>query len=76
MIEHRGSDLGLMKNQNMKKMLIILVNVIIMSAILIFVVFYSRFTGRDSYHRQIEHFEDTTVSLYVTRMCLKKRRRI
>ena len=37
----------------MKKMLIILVNVIIMSAILIFVVFYSRFTGRDSYQRQI-----------------------
>ena len=63
MIEHRGSDLGLMKNQNMKKMLIILVNVIIMSAILIFVVFYSRFTGRDSYQRQIEHFEDTTVAM-------------
>ena len=52
-----------MGNQNMKKMLIILVNVIIMSGILIFVVFYSRYKNRDSYQRQIEYFKDTTVAM-------------
>jgi len=59
----RGSGLVFMGNQNMKKMLIIFINVIIMSVILFFVVFYSRYTGRDSYRRQIEHFEDTTVAM-------------
>ena len=47
----------------MKKILIIIVNVIIMAAILVFVVQYSRFESRDSYHRQIEHFENTTVTM-------------
>ncbi len=47
----------------MKKTLIIIVNVIIMAAILIFVVQYSRFESRDSYNRQIEHFENTTVTM-------------
>ncbi len=50
-------------NQNMKKVLIIIVNMIIMSAILIFVVFYSRFSSRNSYERQIENFVDTTVTM-------------
>ena len=47
----------------MKKIFIIIVNVIIISAILIFVVCYSRFASRDSYRRQIEHFENTTVTM-------------
>ena len=47
----------------MKKIFIILVNVVIMAAILIFVVLYSRFESRDSYRRQIEHFENTTVTM-------------
>ena len=47
----------------MKKFFIILVNVFIISAILTFVVIYSRFTSRDSYQRQIEHFENTTVTM-------------
>lgn len=40
----------------MKKTLIIIVNVVIMAAILIFVVLYSRVESRASYQRQIEHF--------------------
>ncbi len=47
----------------MKKTLIIIVNVIIIAAILSFVVFYSVFASRDSYRRQIEHFENTAVSM-------------
>ncbi len=47
----------------MKKTFIIVINVIIMSAILIFVVLYSGFTSRDSYRRQIEHFVNTTVTM-------------
>ena len=52
-----------MGNQNVKKFLIVLFNVIIMSAILVFVVLYSRFKSRDSYRIQIEHFENTTVTM-------------
>ncbi|MBR3056597.1 MAG: response regulator [Clostridiales bacterium] len=52
-----------MKNQNTRKFLIIAINVIIISAILIFVVFYSRYKNRDSYQRQIEHFVDTTITM-------------
>ena len=47
----------------MKKTYIIIVNVVIMAAILIFVVLYSRITNRDSNQRQIEYFEDTTVTM-------------
>ena len=47
----------------MKKILIIIVNAVIMAAILVFVVLYSRFKSRDSCLRQIEHFEDTTVTM-------------
>ncbi len=54
---------GFMGNQNIKKNIIILVNVIIMSAILIFVVMYSAIVSRDSYSRQIEHFENTTITM-------------
>ena len=47
----------------MKKILIIIVNVIIIASILVFVVLYSRFTSQNSYMMQIEHFEDTTVTM-------------
>ena len=47
----------------MKKILISIVNVVIIAAILIFVVIYSNYESRDSYLRQIEHFEDTTVTM-------------
>ncbi len=52
-----------MKIQNMKKSLIILINVIIIAAILIFVVLYSGFENRSSYRRQIENFVNTTVTM-------------
>jgi len=47
----------------MKKISVIIVNVIIIAAILIFVVLYSRFENIDSYRRQIEHFESTMVTM-------------
>ena len=47
----------------MKKIFVILVNVIIIAAILTFVVLYSRFENTDSYRRQIEHFESTMVTM-------------
>lgn len=50
-------------DRGMKKSLIMVVNVIIMAAILIFVILYSRFENRDSYRRQIENFENTTVTM-------------
>jgi len=48
---------------NMKKTLIITVNVIIMAAILVFVVLYAQYVNKDSYRRQLEHFENTTVTM-------------
>ncbi len=47
----------------MRKLIIVFVNVIIIAAILIFVVLYSGITNRDSYRRQVEHFENTTVTM-------------
>ncbi|MBQ8951677.1 MAG: response regulator [Eubacterium sp.] len=61
----------------MKKSFIIFVNVIIMAAILIFVVLYSGYENRDSYRRQIEHFENTTVAMeQVTENYLEGEQRI
>jgi len=45
------------------KKIVIIVNVIIMTAILIFVVLYSGFESRNTFLRQIEHFENITVSM-------------
>ena len=47
----------------MKKTMIILVNALIMAAILIFVVLYSRYESKDAYQRQIGQFENTTVAM-------------
>ncbi|MBR3538467.1 MAG: response regulator [Eubacterium sp.] len=61
----------------MKKILIIIVNVIIMSAILTFVVIYSGVASRDAYQRQIEHFENLTVTMeQVTQNYLEDEQRI
>ena len=66
-----------MVDQSMKKIFIIIVNVIIMAAILTFVVLYSGFASRDSYRRQIEHFENTTVTMeQVTENYLEGEQRI
>ncbi|MBQ6095483.1 MAG: hypothetical protein IJL09_08755, partial [Lachnospiraceae bacterium] len=47
----------------MKRIFIIFVNMIIMAAILSFVVLYSRIASAEAYQRQIEHFENTTVTM-------------
>ena len=61
----------------MKKIFIIIVNVIIIAAILIFVALYSQSESRESYKRQIEHFENTTVTLeQVTENYLEGEQRI
>ena len=61
----------------MKKTFIIIVNAILMAAILVFVVLYSRIESRNSYRRQIEHFEDTTVTMeHVTENYLEGEQRI
>ena len=61
----------------MRKILIIFVNVLIIAAILGFVVLYSGFESRDSYQRQIEHFQTTTVTMeQVTQNYLEGEQRI
>ena len=61
----------------MKKTLIFIVNGVIIAAILIFVVLYSTFDNRDAYQRQIEHFENTTVTIeHVTENYLEGEQRI
>ena len=61
----------------MKKILVIIVNVIIITAILIFVVLYSGYESRDSYLRQIEQFENTTVTMeHMTENYLEGEQRI
>lgn len=47
----------------MKKFWIVIVNIAIMAAILTFVVLYAGYESRDSYRRQIENFENTTVTM-------------
>ena len=47
----------------MKKIVVIIVNAIIIAAMLIFVVLYSRFESTDSYRRQVDHFEDTMITM-------------
>ena len=59
------------------KKIVIFINAIIMAAILAFVVLYSRFESRESFRRQIDHFENTTVGLeQVTENYLEGEQRI
>ena len=61
----------------MKKTWVILVNVIIMLAMLTFVVLYSNIENRNTAQRQIEHFENTTISMeHVTENYLEGEQRI
>ena len=61
----------------MKRTYIIAVNVIIMVTILIFVVHYSRIESKASYRRQVENFENTTVTMeHVTENYLEGEQRI
>ena len=46
-----------------KKTWVIIVNVFIMIAMLIFVVMYSNFQSKDASQRQVEHFENTTLTM-------------
>ena len=47
----------------MKRNWVIIVNVIIMTVMLTFVVLYSNYENREATQRQIEHFENTTITL-------------
>ena len=47
----------------MKKTGIIIVNVLIMIALLTFVVLYSDYASRNTTQRQVEHFENTTITM-------------
>ena len=59
------------------KKIVIFINAIIMAAILTFVVLYSRFESRESFRSQVDHFENTTVSLeQVTENYLEGEQRI
>ena len=60
-----------------KKYRVILVNVFIMLAMLTFVILYSGFENRKSTQRQIEHFENTTITMeHVTENYLEGEQRI
>ncbi len=61
----------------MKKTWIIIVNVLIMVALLTFVVLHSHYTSRTTLQRQIEHFENTTITMeHVTENYLAGEQRI
>jgi len=61
----------------MKKTWITIVNVLIMVAMLVFVVLYSYLENRDTTKRQIEHFENTTITMeHVTENYLEGEQRI
>ena len=61
----------------MKKILVIVFNVLIMSAMLTFVILYSTLENRDATKRQIEHFENTTITMeHVTENYLEGEQRI
>ncbi|MBR0418240.1 MAG: response regulator [Erysipelotrichaceae bacterium] len=47
----------------MKRTWVIIVNIFIMIAMLTFVVFYSNYENKDMTQRQIEHFENTTITM-------------
>ena len=61
----------------MKRTWVTVVNVIIMIAMLTFVVLYSNFESRDTTQRQIEHFENTAITMeHVTENYLEGEQRI
>ena len=61
----------------MKKIWVIVVNVLIMVAMLTFVVFYSASESRNTTQRQTEHFENTAIVLeHVTENYLEGEQRV
>jgi len=61
----------------MKKTWVTIFNVLIMIAMLTFVILYSTFENRDTTQRQIEHFENTTITMeHVTENYLEGEQRI
>ncbi len=61
----------------MRRFWVVIVNVFIMIAMLIFVVLYSSFETRYTTQRQIEHFENTTITMeHVTENYLEGEQRI
>ncbi|MCR5178930.1 MAG: response regulator [Lachnospiraceae bacterium] len=61
----------------MKIIWIIIVNILIMTALLTFVVLYSNYSSRTTLLRQVEHFENTTVTMeHVTENYLAGEQRI
>ncbi len=61
----------------MKKTLVIVFNILIMSAMLVFVVLYTYLENKDSMKRQIEHYENTTITMeHVTENYLEGEQRI
>ena len=61
----------------MKKTLVIVFNVLIMSAMLTFVILYSSLENKDAMKRQIEHYENTTITMeHVTENYLEGEQRI
>ena len=61
----------------MKKTWVVIVNVFIMIAMLAFVFFYSNYENREKTQRQIEHFENTTITMeHVTENYLEGEQRI
>ena len=61
----------------MKKTWVTIVNVSIMIALLTFVALYSRFENKNTTQRQIEHFENTTITMeHVTENYLEGEQRI
>ena len=72
----------LLKNEKgassaMKRILIIVVNVFIMIAMLIFVIIYANVENKNSTQRQIMHFENTTITMkHVTENYLEGEQRI
>ena len=61
----------------MKKVWVIIVNVLIMISMLVFVILYSTIQSRDTAQRQVEHFEKATVSMeHITENYLEGEQRI
>ena len=61
----------------MKKIGIIIINVLIMIAILAFVAFYTVFENRSNQQKQIEHFENTSIAMeHVTENYLEGEQRV
>ena len=61
----------------MKKILVVIINILIMASMIVFVFVYSSIESKDNSQRQIEHFENTTITMeHVTENYLEGEQRI